>query len=224
VRIPLTKYGIVELLLYGGGSLGGLAASAILACTVSPFFWCPAPLFVLMLVFTLNFYRDPSRVTPEGPGLVLSPADGRVVEVAQVDEPRYLKAASHKVAIFMSPLNVHVNRAPCDGQVEAVDHVPGGFRHAAHPEASSGNESVAMTLRAAERDTRLVVRQVAGAVARRIVCGAAAGDRLKRGQRYGMIKFGSRAEVYVPVASGFEVAVAPGDRVKAGETILGRFR
>jgi phosphatidylserine decarboxylase len=224
VRIPLTKYGIGELLLYGGASLAGLAASAIFASYLTPLFWGLGLVFALVLAFTLNFYRDPARVTPGQPGLVISPADGRVVEVAQVDEPRYLKTACHKVAIFMSPLNVHVNRAPCDGRVEAVDHVPGGYRHAAHPEASSGNESVAMTLRASERDTRLVVRQVAGAIARRIVCAVAAGDQLKRGRRYGMIKFGSRAEVYVPVASGFEVAVKPGDRVKAGETVLGRFR
>jgi len=223
VRIPLTSYGAGELALVGGASLAGLVASAVLAWCVSPVFWCLAALSAAVLAFTLNFFRDPSRVTPDAPGLVVSPADGRVVEVAEVQELQHLRAMSHKIAIFMSPLNVHVNRAPCAGQVEAVVHTPGGYRNAAHPEASSTNESVAMTIRPAERDTRLLVRQVAGAIARRIVCAAAAGDRLERGQRYGMIKFGSRAEVYVPVASGFVTAVALGQRVRAGETILGRF-
>jgi len=217
VRIPLTSYGARELVLFGGASLAGIVASAVFA-------WYLTPLFAVVLALVLNFFRDPSRMPPEEPGLVVSPADGRVVEVAEVDEPQYLRAMSHKVAIFMSPLNVHVNRAPCGGQVEAVVHSPGGYRNAARPEASSRNESVTMTIRVAERDTRLLVRQVAGAIARRIVCAAAAADRLERGQRYGMIKFGSRAEVYVPVASGFQVAVQLGQRVRAGETVLGRFR
>ena len=215
MRIPLARYGVRELLLFGGVSLMGLVLAGV-------FFWYVAPLFALALAFVVWFFRDPSRETPEGHGLVVAPADGKVVEVAEVEEPRFLCTRTHKIAIFMSPLSVHVNRAPCDGTVEAVVHQPGGYCNAGTRAASADNEAVAMTLVAG--GTKVLVRQVAGALARRIVCAAAVGDRLTCGTRYGMIKFGSRAEVYVPVDSGFEVVVEPGQSVRGGETILGRFR
>jgi len=120
---------------------------------------------------------------------------------------------------------VHVNRAPCAGRVEAVERRRGRFLDARDPASSAENESVSVAIAKAEgRPGRVLLRQVAGVLARRIVCAAAAGDVLARGQRIGMIKFGSRVEVYVPVASGFEVLVSPGARVRAGETVLGRFR
>ena len=218
MRIPLTEYGVRELLLFGGVSVAGAVAAAVIG------WWFVAPVFVLSLAFVLWFFRDPSRRIPEDVGLLVSPADGRVVEVAQVNEPQYLKSAAHKIAIFMSPLNVHVNRAPCAGEVEAVEHRPGRYHNAENPAASSENESVAMLIKGAEGHARVLVRQVAGVLARRIVCAVAAGARLERGQRFGMIKFGSRAEVYVPVEAGFEVRARLGERVKAGETVLGRFR
>ena len=217
MRIPLTKYGVRELLLFGGLASAGIAASAAIG------WWYLAPVFVLALVFVLSFFRDPSRRIPEEPGVVVAPADGKVVEVTQVDEPPLLKVPSHKIAIFMSPLNVHVNRAPCGGEVETVEYRPGRHHNAQDPEASSENEAVAMIIRAADGRARVLVRQVAGVLARRIVCAAAAGERVERGQRFGMIKFGSRAEVYVPVEAGFEVWARLGQRVRAGETVLGRF-
>ena len=217
MRIPLTKYGVRELVLFGGLASAGVAASAALA------WWHLTPVFVLALAFVLSFFRDPSRRIPEGSGLVVAPADGKVVEVAQVDETPFLKVPSHKIAIFMSPLNVHVNRAPCGGEVEAVEHRPGRHHNAEDPASSSENEAVAMIIRAAEGRARVLVRQVAGVLARRIVCAVAAGDRLERGQPFGMIKIGSRAEVYVPVEAGFEVTACLGQRVRAGETVLGRF-
>lgn len=216
MRIPLTRYGVREVLLFGGLSVAGLAAAAV-------FFWYAVPVFAAALAFVLYFFRDPSRRIPDGPGLVVSPADGKVIEVAEVDEPRFLRVRTHKIAIFMSPADVHVNRAPCDGVVEAVVHQSGGYRHAGTDAAAAGNEAVAMTLADVAGGTRILVRQVAGALARRIVCAAAVGDRLERGGRYGMIKFGSRAEVYVPVESGFEVTVEPGQAVLGGQTVLGRF-
>ena len=217
MRIPLTKYGVRELLLFGGSASAGIAASAAIG------WWYLAPVFVLALVFVLSFFRDPSRRIPEEPGVVVAPADGKVVEVTQVDEPPLLKVPSHKIAIFMSPLNVHVNRAPCGGEVETVEYRPGRHHNAQDQEASSENEAVAMVIRAADGRARVLVRQVAGVLARRIVCAAAAGERVERGQRFGMIKFGSRAEVYVPVEAGFEVRARLGQRVRAGETVLGRF-
>jgi phosphatidylserine decarboxylase len=217
VRIPLTKYGVRELLLFGGLASAGIAASAAIG------WWYLAPVFVLALVFVLSFFRDPSRRIPEEPGVVVAPADGKIVEVTQVDEPPLLKVPSHKIAIFMSPLNVHVNRAPCGGEVETIEYRPGRHHNAQDQEASSENEAVAMIIRAADGRARVLVRQVAGVLARRIVCAAAAGERVERGQRFGMIKFGSRAEVYVPVEAGFEVRARLGQRVRAGETVLGRF-
>jgi len=217
VRIPLAKYGIREVLLFGGISLAGAVLSAF-------FLWYLVPVFLLTLAFVLYFFRDPSRRTPDEPHVLVSPADGKVVEVAEVEEPDFLASFTHKIAIFMSPLDVHVNRSPCDGEVEALVHRPGRHLNASTADASSRNEANAMTLAHVEGDRRILVRQVAGAVARRIVCTAAVGQHLARGDRYGMVKFGSRVEVNVPVASGFEVEVRLGQAVKAGETILGRFR
>jgi len=218
VRIPLAKYGVRELALFGGPALAGLIISAALA-------WYLAPIFAAAILFVVAFFRDPERRAPDGPGLVVAPADGRVVEVTETEEPRFLGRPAHKIGIFMSLASVHVNRSPCAGRVEAVEHRPGRFLDARRPESSAENESNTIAIGDAEgRGTRIVVRQVAGVLARRIVCAAAAGDRLERGQRIGMIKFGSRAEVYVPADSGFEVMVELGRRVRAGETVLGRFR
>ena len=218
MRIPLAKYGIRELVLFGGLALGGTVVTAI-------YFWYVAPLFAAALVFILAFFRDPTRQVPSDPGLVVSPADGTVTEVTEVDEPRFLQSRAHKIGIFMSLVSVHVNRAPCGGVVEATEHVPGKFLDARDPGASAQNESNSLVLGDAEgRGCRVLMRQISGVLARRIVCAVAKGDRLERGQRVGMIKFGSRAEVYVPVDSHFEVTVRPGVYVRAGITILGRFR
>jgi phosphatidylserine decarboxylase len=218
VRIPLARYAGRELALFGGLSL---AATGVLAIT----WWYAAPLPAAVFVFVVAFFRDPERRVPQGPGLVVAPADGCVTEVSQADGPPLLAGRVHKIGIFMSLVSVHVNRAPCSGRVETVEHRPGRFLNARDPAATTENESASILLADAEgRGGRVLVRQVAGLIARRIVTAAAPGDRLERGQRLGMIKFGSRAEVYVPVESGFEVLVVPGQSVKAGETVLGRLR
>jgi len=219
VRIPLAKYGLRELLLFGGMALAALVASALWGA------WYLTPLPAAVLVFVLAFFRDPTRRVPAEPGTVVAPADGTVTEVTEVVEPKFLQARAHKIGIFMSLVSVHVNRSPCAGRVEAVEHRPGRFLDARDPAASADNASTALAIGDAEgRGARVLVRQVAGIVARRIVCTAAVGDRLERGQRIGMIKFGSRVEVYVPVEAGFDVAVKIGDSATAGETVLGRFR
>ena len=218
MRIPLAKYGVRELLLFGGAALAGLVATAVWA-------WYLTPVFAAVLIFVVAFFRDPARQVPTEAGAVVAPADGRITEVTEAVEPQFLETRAHKIGIFMSLVSVHVNRSPCAGRVEAVVHRPGRFLDARDPAASAENESTAVAIAEAEgRGARVLLRQVAGVLARRIVCAAAVGDRLQRGQRIGMIKFGSRAEVYVPVEAGFDVAVKIGDRVKAGETILGRFR
>ncbi len=217
MRIPLAKYGLREVLLGGGVLAAGAALGAV--------WWWPAvPVPLVALGFLLYFFRDPERRVPEGPGLVVSPADGVVVEAGETSEPVLLDGPAYKVAIFMSPLAVHVNRAPCDGRVERIERRRGRFHHARTDAAARENEAVALRLGEVEGRTAVVVRQVAGAMARRIVCAVREGDRLARGQRFGMIKLGSRLEVFVPLDAGFEPSVGLGQRVRAGETVLGRFR
>lgn len=172
--------------------------------------------FVLTL-FMAYFFRDPERSMPEGDNIFVSPADGKVILIQNVDEGEHIKCGAVKVSIFMSPLNVHVNRAPCDGVVESVVHTPGKFLSAFKHEASLENENIAMLLNT--KYGRMLVRQVAGFVARRAVCRVKPGDTLKKGQRYGIIKFSSRLDVFLPKDADIKIKI--GDKVKAGETVIG---
>jgi phosphatidylserine decarboxylase len=163
------------------------------------------------------FFRDPERAMPEGDNIFVSPADGKVILIQNVDEGEHIKCGAVKVSIFMSPLNVHVNRAPCDGVVESVVHTPGKFLSAFKHEASLENENIAMLLNT--KYGKMLVRQVAGFVARRAVCRVKPGDTLKKGQRYGIIKFSSRLDVFLPKDADIKIKI--GDKVKAGETVIG---
>ena len=172
--------------------------------------------FVLTL-FMAYFFRDPERTVPEGENIFVAPADGRVILIQNVFEERFLKSEAVEVSIFMSPLNVHVNRAPSDGVVESVVHTSGKFLSAFKHEASLQNENIAMLLNT--KYGRVLVRQVAGFLARRAVCRVKAGDLLRKGERYGIIKFSSRLDIYLP--QNTQIRVKLGDRVKAGETVIG---
>ncbi|MFZ6006258.1 MAG: phosphatidylserine decarboxylase family protein, partial [Nitrospirota bacterium] len=178
--------------------------------------WVALLPFILTL-FMLYFFRDPERIAPEGDNIFVSPADGKVILIKNVREDQHLKSDAIEVSIFMSPLNVHVNRAPCDGVVESVVHTSGKFLSAFKHEASLQNENIAMLLNT--KHGKVLVRQVAGFVARRAVCRVKPGDTLKKGQRYGIIKFSSRLDVYLPKDADIKVKL--GDKVKAGETIIG---
>ncbi len=172
---------------------------------------------VFLLCFMLFFFRDPERVTPMDAGVFVSPADGEVVLIKDVHENIYLNTDVIMISVFMSPFNVHVNRAPMDGVVTDVVHVPGKFMAAFKEEASLANEHIDMAMEG--RQGKILVRQVAGFLARRAVCRVKPGDQLKRGGRYGVIKFGSRLDIYLPKDT--KISVAINDRVTAGETILG---
>jgi phosphatidylserine decarboxylase len=172
-------------------------------------------------LFIMSFYRDFERTVPQGVGLVVSPADGTVTDVVEVDEPLYVGGRALRVGIFLSPLNVHVNRAPLAGKVEKVVFREGKMLKAYDPRAIEENQSLLLGLKA-EDGLRIGVRQVTGALARRIVCAATVGQTLARGERYGMIKLGSRTELLVPAGAGFECHVKPGDSVRGGITVLGR--
>jgi phosphatidylserine decarboxylase len=177
-------------------------------------------LAVLVVGFTLYFFRDPRRTPPEGAShLVLAPADGKVVEVVEEHDPLYLKGPARRVSIFLSPLNVHVNRAPADGVIEYEEYVPGDYLVAWHPKASVLNERSQLGLRH-PGGTRILFKQIAGAVARRIVYHLSVGDTVQAGERFGIVKFGSRMDVLVPPSVRFDVQ--EGDVVRAGETVLAR--
>jgi phosphatidylserine decarboxylase len=179
-----------------------------------------APLPLILTIFMLYFFRDPERSIPEGDNIFVSPADGKVIVIGNVYEGRHLKSDAVQVSIFMSPLNVHVNRFPCDGIVESVVHTNGKFLSAFKDEASIRNENIAMLL--STRHGKILVRQVAGFIARRAVCRVKAGDTLKKGERYGIIKFSSRLDIYLP--KGTNIKIKLGDKVKAGETVIGEMQ
>jgi phosphatidylserine decarboxylase len=185
-------------------ALGSLYLSGLLAAV-----------FVVLLGFVLWFSRDPERVPPEDADVWVVPADGKVVEVHEADVPGL--GTMRKVGIFMSPLDVHVNRFPCRGTVTALEYVPGKKWMVFAPKASEENERMLVTLETGAGPVRLV--QIAGFLARRIVCRLAKGDVLDRGARYGMIKLGSKVDVYVPLSVKLSVRI--GDRVSAGQSALG---
>ena len=168
--------------------------------------------------FCLWFFRDPEREAPRDERLVISPADGRVVAVVPEREDRFLNALATRVSIFMSPLDVHVNRSPVSGTVRQVQHTAGKFRAAFSDKSSLDNERNAVVLESGGK--RFLTVQIAGALARRIVCHVGPGDRLERGQRFGMIMFGSRVDVFLP--PGVQPTVTKGEHVRAGQSVLGR--
>ena len=174
----------------------------------------------LAIAFSLYFFRDPKRTPPEeASDLLLSPADGKVVVVADVEhEPLYIKGPAKQVSIFLSPLNVHVNRIPADGTIEYEEYVPGDYLVAWHPKASEKNERSQIGLRHPS-GAKVLFKQIAGAVARRIVYYPKVGDEVRAGERFGIVKFGSRMDVLVPPHVRIDVQVD--DRVSAGTTVLG---
>jgi phosphatidylserine decarboxylase len=196
----------------------GLALS-VLALASAPW-WIAVPLIVLTGL-VINFFRDPERIVPGGDHLVTAPADGKVVAITDVvEEERFLQRPCRRVSIFMSPVNVHVNRIPVDGVVLAVEHSEGRFHAAFLDKASELNERNAVAVED-PRGERFLFVQIAGQLARRIVCNVAPGDQVRRGDRYGMIMFGSRLDLYVPEVVKLHVAM--GEHVKAGETIIGSY-
>lgn len=175
--------------------------------------------FWLIALFVLQFFRDPGRLIPLDPKAVLSPADGRIVVVAKAHDP-YANREALKISVFMNVFNVHSNRAPVDGKIEKVEYFPGKFVNADLDKASIENERNALVIKTSNGETVTCV-QVAGLIARRILCYVNASDFLARGQRYGFIRFGSRVDVYLPLTARPLVVV--GDKVSATETILAEF-
>ncbi|MCU0608087.1 MAG: phosphatidylserine decarboxylase family protein [Candidatus Edwardsbacteria bacterium] len=164
------------------------------------------------------FFRDPQRAAPPDPLALLAPADGRVVIVREVDEPFFIGGRARQVSIFMSPLDVHINRIPLDGTVEYKRYYPGRYLPAFRDKASTDNEQTHLGIAAPQG--KVLVKQIAGALARRVVCHPAPGDRVARGQRYGLIKLGSRLDLFFPPE--WEVNVGLEQRVRGGLTTIAR--
>lgn len=173
---------------------------------------------VALALLVFWFFRDPERTISTGERLILSPADGRVVGITESDEPRFLKDRAIQVSVFLSPLNVHVNRIPCSGRIREVAYRPGKFLSAQRDRASLSNEQNAVLLETGAGE-KIVFVQIAGFLARRIVCWIKPGDPVKQGMRFGMIRFGSRMDLYLPLST--RLRVKAGDRVKGGLTVIG---
>lgn len=174
----------------------------------------------LLTIWVIWFFRDPERAGPRGPNVVIAPADGRVVQVMEVDEPAFMGGRAVRVAIFMNVFNVHVNRYPVSGTVTYRHYNPGKFINAADDKASLDNEQASVGLETGGR--RVLVRQIAGLIARRIVTYSRQGDAATQGERFGIIRFGSRVDVYLPL--GTDVKVKVGELTSAGSTLLAEFR
>jgi len=210
--LGLAEYGGDEMLI----ALLACGSAAYALALVHP---ALAVIPLIPLGIVVWFFRDPERSGTDDPEIMLSPADGRVSDIEEVDEPNFIRGKAKRIGIFLSPFNVHVNRTPCEGTVRHITYKAGEFLPAYNPEAPTRNECVSLGLEL-EGGLRVMVRQVTGILARRIICQTDYGAQLKRGQRYGMIKFGSRTELYVPIEQFAECLVKIGDNVVGGTTPL----
>jgi phosphatidylserine decarboxylase len=217
--LPIVRAGRAELLVFSVlFALLGAAACLLGAYVHSLFFLVLVPV-VLLWGFVVSFFRDPERVVPEDPAAVVSPADGTVTHVEEVDEADFPGGRALRVSIFLSVFNVHVNRNPRPGRVTSVRYFPGEFLDARAGECAVRNEQFWTDYEDGTTGTPVRVKQIAGAIARRIVCWLRPGEEVRAGARFGMIKFGSRTDLLLPVGAG-EVRVKVGDKVRGGSSVL----
>jgi phosphatidylserine decarboxylase len=183
--------------------------------------WCVSGIFAVLTCACLAFYRDLPRAVPQDADIMVAPADGKVSEITHVDFYKPFNGPALKIGIFLSVLDVHVNRSPCEGVVLWTRYEEGCFLDARHPDCSTKNQSNTIALaRSKNGAATVVVKQIVGAIARRIIAPVTVGEKLGRGQRFGMIAFGSRTELYVPAEEKWSAAVALGGHVKGGKDIL----
>ena len=223
MRIPITKYGLPQVAIFPGLTILVIVIFAF-TMPVDALLYVSEAVLAAILIWLLSFFRDPSRKIPAGDNLILSPADGKISDIEVVDETSFIGGKATRIGIFLSIFNVHINRTPCAVKIEKITYHKGSFINAMNPESSKVNESndIAMT-RLAKPDEKILVRQISGAIARRIVCDAQQGQEFAGGTIFGMIKFGSRTELYLPAESSSKIIVKKGDKVKAGLTILAEY-
>lgn len=236
MRIPITKYGLPQAAVYPAVLLVLMGVYALFIWQVFPEirqgglgFWLagvlPEMILFCVLVWVISFFRDPQRIIPDDPALLLSPADGTISDIEQVHEPALGPDPVFRIGIFLSIFNVHINRMPCAVRVQSVTYKPGQFLNALDGrQAGKLNESNNLLLQRTQPPSEmLLVRQISGAIARRIVCQARENQTFTAGQPFGMIKFGSRTELYVPAGPNLKLLAKVGDKVKAGQTPLARY-
>lgn len=224
-RLPFARWGLAELQLMGYPLLlATVIAASTYGRTYVPFSWI-APVTGVILGLIVWFFRDPERSIPAGPGLVVSPADGKVVEITRLEYDGYVDGPAVRIGIFLSILNVHVNRAPLAAKVIALRYYPGQFISALKPESATENEAMWIALEE-ERPPyrRIAVRQIAGQFARRIVCDLRPGETVARGHKFGMIKLGSRTELILPAAEDLTILAEVGQKVRGGADVLAQYR
>ncbi|MGD0515946.1 MAG: phosphatidylserine decarboxylase [Thermoguttaceae bacterium] len=216
-RLPFARWGLAEMQIFGWP----LLALTILAAV---YVWYLAFVPGILFFLVVYFFRDPQRRVPAGQGVIVSPADGKITEVAYLDHEEFIGGPAVRISIFLSIFNVHLNRAPVESRVISLRYAPGGFMSATRPESAISNEN---TWIGWEEESpphrRLIVRQISGAIARRIVCDLRPGEVLARGQKFGMIKFGSRTDLILPHTQELKLEIEVGDRVKAGITMMGKW-
>ena len=198
-----------------------IAGAWILTLGAALLWWPLAVLLAILAIWVVAFFRDPIHPGPRGERHVVAAAEGHVVHVMETDEPLYVKERSVRISIFLSVFDVHVNRYPVDGTVELVHYNRGKFLHAADEKASLDNEQSSVGI--CGPHGRVLVRQIAGLIARRIITDAKPGDRVKQGDRLGLIRFGSRTDVFLPLSAKPVLKVKPGDRVLVGGTVLAEY-
>lgn len=216
-RLPFARPGLAELII-----LGGLCATLTI---VFAFVYWPLSIIPAVLgLFVLWFFRNPRRLIPTDPGLVVSPADGKVVAIDELEHDEFVGGPAVVIGIFLSVFNVHVNRSPVEGRIIGLSYVRGKFLNALRVASARENEQLAIRLEEGFPPyRRMIVRQIAGAIARRIVCWLKPGDEVARGELIGMIKFGSRTELVMPREPGLEIVVKIGDCVQGGASIIARY-
>lgn len=228
-RLPFARAGLAEVVVFTLATLGPAAVLAVILAGLEDgplrvAGWVAVAGLALAGLFVVWFFRDPHRAVPPAPGLVVAPADGRVVDIDEVGDDPFVGGPAVRVGIFLSVFDVHINRAPAAGRVVGISYRRGKFLNALRAASARENEQLAVRLQeTAPPYRRYVVRQIAGAIARRIVCRVKPGDGLARGERYGMIKFGSRTELVLPREPGLRVRVAVGDAVRGGVTVVAEF-
>ena len=226
MKIPLTKYGLPQVAIFPSILLMLMVVLAIFLDSI----WllcCIELIMAIVLAWLLAFFRDPYRQIPPDKNILIAPADGKITDIEVVQEDSFIQGKAIRIGIFLSIFNVHINRMPCTVAVEKVVYRPGKYKNAMSPESGRVNESNDIMLirqGAGPAAEKLIVRQISGAIARRIVCQAKAGDNFAGGEKFGMIKFGSRTELYVPEAQNIDCLVKIGDKVKAGTTVILRYQ
>jgi phosphatidylserine decarboxylase len=217
-RLPFVRWGLAELQLMGWPLL---ALTVALALTP---WWYLALLPAVPLCLIAYFFRDPLRAIPGGPGLLVAPADGKVVEITRLERDEFIGGPAVRIGIFLSIFNVHLNRAPSASRVIALRYHPGKFLNALNPASAIQNENTWIGLEEeASPHRRMVVRQISGAIARRIVCASRPGEVLARGQKFGMIKLGSRTELIIPDTEDLDIEVRIGQKIIAGTSVVAKY-